>query len=300
VDLQGNGAKKKYRDWNTHGVDVGGSERLRNGRYADDLPLYAKSLPELVYMIQILCEELAQVGLHLNGSKTKLLTTCADCVPEFVTINGETLDVLAPDAAHKYLGRKYTGDLSKRGHIGFQQRVQLAWAKFNHFRHVFTNKHISIKLRLRLFDSIISPAILFGLLTMPLTQSTLTRLDVVQKQMLRSMVGWVRTPDEDWRDSMARMRDKENNALGCYHVDNWTKQLAIRQHNFCCEICKQPGWPRTILAWCPQRNWQNNFRKSPKQKLGRPLKKWQDKFGKFCERDFVQFGPWVGAARSPE
>ena len=117
-----------------------GAERLRNGRYADDLPLYAKSLPELVYMIQILCEELAQVGLHLNGSKTKLLTTCADCVPEFVTINGETLDVLAPDAAHKYLGRKYTGDLSKRGHIGFQQRVQLAWAKFNHFRHVFTKQ----------------------------------------------------------------------------------------------------------------------------------------------------------------
>ena len=42
-------------------------------------------------MIQILCEELAQVGLHLNG-------TCADCVPEFVTINCETLDVLASDA----------------------------------------------------------------------------------------------------------------------------------------------------------------------------------------------------------
>ena len=148
------------------------------------------------------------------------------------------MDVLAPGAAHKYLGRKYTGDLSKRGHIGFQHRVQLAWAKFNHFGHVLANKHIFLKLRLRLFDSIISPTVLFGLLTMPLTQSELTRLDVVQTQMLRSMVGWVRTPDEDWRDTMARMRDKENNALGCYHVDNWTKQLAIRQHNFCCEICK--------------------------------------------------------------
>ena len=101
-------------------------------------------------MIQILCEELAQVGLHLNGSKTKLLTTCADCVPEFVTINGETLDVLAPDAAHKYLDRKYTGDLSQRGRIGFQHRVQFAWAKFNQIRHLLTNKHISIKLRLRL------------------------------------------------------------------------------------------------------------------------------------------------------
>ena len=49
------------------------------------------------------------------------------------------------------------------------------------------------------------------------------------------------------------------------------------------------GWPRTIFAWCPQSNWQNNFRKSPKQKPGRPLKKWQDKLGKFCERDFGRF-----------
>jgi len=55
------------------------------------LLLYEKSFPESVYMIQILCEELAQVGLHLNG-------TCADCVPEFVTINCKTLDVLASDA----------------------------------------------------------------------------------------------------------------------------------------------------------------------------------------------------------
>ena len=45
---------------------------------------------------------------------------------------------------------------------------------------------------------------------MPLTQSELTRLDVIQKQMLRSMVGWFRTPGEDWRDTMARMREQNN------------------------------------------------------------------------------------------
>ena len=278
--------ENESHNFTTNGVDVGGNERLTNARYADDLLLYATTLPELVYMIPILCEKLAQVGLHLNESKTKFLTTCADCVPEFVSINGETLDVLASGAAPKYLGRKYTGDLSKRGHIGFQR--------------LLTNKHISIKLRLRLFDSIISPTILIGLLTMPLTQSELTRLDVVQKKMLRSMVGWVRTPDEDWCDTMARMRDKVNNALGCYHVDNWTKQLAIRQHNFAAKLARQPGWRRTILAWCPQSNWQNNFGKSPKRKPGRPLKKWQEKLSKFCERDFVQFGQWVEAARSRE
>ena len=32
--------------------------------------------------------------------------------------------------SHKYLGRKYSGDLTKRRRIGFQHRVHLAWAKF--------------------------------------------------------------------------------------------------------------------------------------------------------------------------
>jgi len=103
---------------------------------------------------------------------------------------------------------------------------------------------------------------------MPLTQSELTRLDVIQKQMLRSMVGWFRTPGEDWRDPMARMRDKVNNAWVVTAWTTRTKQLGIRQHNFAAKFAMQPGWPRTILAWCPQSNWQNNFRKSPKRKPG--------------------------------
>jgi hypothetical protein len=38
---------------------------LTNVRYAADLLVYAKSFPELVYMIESLCEELALVGVQL-------------------------------------------------------------------------------------------------------------------------------------------------------------------------------------------------------------------------------------------
>ena len=43
---------------------------------------------------------------------------------------------------------------------------------------------------------------------MPLTKSELTRLDAIQRQMLRSMVGWVHILEEDWRDTVVQMLDE--------------------------------------------------------------------------------------------
>ena len=45
-----------------------GVERLTNTRYADDILLYAKSLPELQQMLEMLIEELARVGLEVHES----------------------------------------------------------------------------------------------------------------------------------------------------------------------------------------------------------------------------------------
>ena len=54
--------ENESHNFTTNGVDVGGNERLTNARYADDLLLYATTLPELVYMIQILCEKTGTSG----------------------------------------------------------------------------------------------------------------------------------------------------------------------------------------------------------------------------------------------
>ena len=70
-----------------------------------------------------------------------------------------------PMRSHKSLGRIYAGDPTKRRHPGFQHRVQLDWAKFHQYRTVLTNKHVSIKLRLKLFDAVVTPRVLFGLVT---------------------------------------------------------------------------------------------------------------------------------------
>ena len=60
------------------------------------------------------------------------------------------------------------------------------------------NKHVSVKLRLKLFDAVVTPTILYGLHKLPLTHFQLQKLDALQRQMLRSIVGWVRVGHEPW------------------------------------------------------------------------------------------------------
>ena len=55
----------------------GDGGRLTNTRYADDVMLCAKSLPEFIRMLDLLTKELAKVGLHLNAKTTKPLTNDA-------------------------------------------------------------------------------------------------------------------------------------------------------------------------------------------------------------------------------
>ena len=136
------------------------------------------------------------MGFQLNATKTKIFTTCTEFFPRVVDINGGSVDVLS-DATHKYLGKIYAGDLTTRGHVGFQHRVQLVWAKFHQYRTVVTNKDVSIKLRLKLFDSGNSND--FVRISNNATDTNRIdsiTVDALQTRMMRSIVGWARMEDE--------------------------------------------------------------------------------------------------------
>ncbi|CAE8637533.1 unnamed protein product [Polarella glacialis] len=129
----------------------GPDEKLTNMRYADDLMIYAKSWQELCHMIELLCEELANIGLHLNTSETKLFTTTSLDKPLFIDIAGGMVEVLTGTDFHKYLGRHLTGNFGIRSAAEFAHRMQCAWGKFHKHRPSLMNKRMCIKLNLKLF-----------------------------------------------------------------------------------------------------------------------------------------------------
>ena len=48
---------------------------------------------------------------------------------------------------HKYLGRKFPGDLNSRTEVEIMHRIQCAWHKFHEHKLILLNKHASLRLR---------------------------------------------------------------------------------------------------------------------------------------------------------
>ena len=89
------------------GFDLGNGEILTNGRYAGDLMLYAKHCDDLVFMMEIVIEELSALGPHLNTSKTKILTTTALTDRMFLDVGGDMIEVVHGQDTNKYLGKNF-------------------------------------------------------------------------------------------------------------------------------------------------------------------------------------------------
>ena len=180
-------ALRKWRGkFEHHGIAMGHHERLTNIRiirYVDDLMLYARSWPALVGMNKILSWELHHIGLQVNAAKSKIFTTKPLDHPTYVEVSQDLVHVLDEGSSHKYLGRHIPQNLRQRGRVELQHRGTIAWAKFNKHRTILTNKHVSLKLRLKFFNAVFTPAMHLSLHTLALTKVHLDIINVLQRKM---------------------------------------------------------------------------------------------------------------------
>ena len=177
-----------------------------------------------------------------------------------------------------------------------KHRIHIAWMKFNQHRETLLNRHVSLKLRLKFFDSIISPAILFGLTTAPLSTAQLSKLDIVRRRMLRSIVGWVPVVNGDWHDAMSRMNQKLQNAYRIYPTKSWLERILRGKFRFAAKIaCKVNHWPVLSSRWQPGYLHERNFHVQPRRRPGRPPKRWDDQLRFFFEHVF--HSSWTTVAR---
>ena len=72
---------------------------------------------------------------------------------------------------------------------------------------------MSVTLRLKLFEAVVTPSILFGMSVLPTHQDMMNKIDVTRRKMLRRIVGWVRIPEEEWAVTMSRMSKRVTHAL---------------------------------------------------------------------------------------
>ena len=276
------------------------ANRLTNTRYADDILLYAKSAPELQSMIESLFAELRLIGLDANPVKTNILTTDEHFTsnPSFIDIDGEFVDVISRDRSHKYLGRMINLSSDHRVNLELTFRKKCAWAAFHKHRRTLLNHDISLGLRLKLFDSVVSPAALFCLHTLPISKSQLTSFGACQRRMLRSICGWRRIDGEDWADTMRRMKRRVQVGMMLHYVMSWEQRL----HKSVWSYAKYLTHSNQNSPWCAMVRWRPDtlhdasLPQQPRRHPGRPRKRWDDDMRRFLQAKFNSSDNWLDLA----
>ena len=143
-------------------------------------------------MLADLSAEARSIGLALHPDKTKVLHnghghSRRRRPPQHIHANGMVIEVLPPFRSCKYLGRKV--QFSDPHGNELDNRVTTAWKKFFSLKHELLGKDYSRNDRLRLFHGCVTPTILYGCEAWTLTTALENRLQRIQRQMLRMIIG---------------------------------------------------------------------------------------------------------------
>ena len=170
------------------------------------------------------------------------------------------------------MGRAFSADLKRRAHHAVDHRISCGWFKFRGLQRTLTDHHVDTRLRFKLFDTVVTPTVLYSLETVPLTQALQRKLDVTQRCMLRRMLGWVCYSTDTFEERGRRMQQRLERALRASPVSDWSSQI-LKKEQMRNNIEQTPLWTKLACNWCPKicANLNANI---PSRKVGRPATRW--------------------------
>ena len=144
--------------------------------FADDIALLVDELQQAQELLQLVENEAAKVGLHVNGPKTELMSFNQEQLLCIKTIAGHIIKVVE--------NFKYLGGRMKSTEDDIKVRKALAWSACNKLRKVWTSS-LKRRIKLRLFIATVESVLLYNSATWTLTKQMQKSLDGVYTRMLR-------------------------------------------------------------------------------------------------------------------
>ena len=95
-----------------------------------------------------------------------------------------SIEVLDCDSHAAYLGRVVR--LTDMHVEEVKSRIEKAWSKYGVFRNELNDHKVPLALRLKLFDAVVMPTVLYGCEAWAMTQTLQTQLRATQKNMMSS------------------------------------------------------------------------------------------------------------------
>ena len=209
------------------------SQSITSLRFADDVLLIGKTLSEVEEMLTDLSQEAEKYGLEMHMGKTKVLWNGigSSQPPSKLKINEQEVEILDPHASTMYLGKSLS--LTDVHDTELQHRIARAWTKFAVYKDELCNKKYELNHRLRLFDSVITPTILYGSGTWTMGRDRENTLRGTQRKMLRKVLGSGRREKELSEESASTQEtsgDTVSQLSEKHEVETWAEWIQRVTH----------------------------------------------------------------------
>ena len=272
------------------GFDVDQVTRnLTNLRFADDVVLFSQHRSDIAKMLGHLRDAGLKYGLEINFDKTKVLTwNAAISRHPPVKVGEESVDVLAEGDFEKYLGRRLSLDFMHETEL--ENRIRAGWASFHKHKAELCTKTYCLPDRLRLFNAVVTPVVLYACSTWALKTGMERQLRTAWRRMLRYVFGIHRLnaadgSPEPWVEFVQRAAHKVEELALKFGIESWVEQQRRRKWRFAGRLARLDDgrWSKIVLNWTPAgvRNQQ------------RPRTRWADQLAQFAG------GSWQEVASDP-
>ena len=194
-------------------------------------------------------------------------------------------------------------------------RLRSGWAKFTQHKQELASKTYSLNDRLRLFDAVITPTVLYGAECWTMTKAMENMLQRTQRRMLRIVLGQGRrhvqpstqdsassgsdvqsiTPNdgasqgedsddnaddqlEPWVDWIRRVTHSVEASLRRLHIKSWVEQVRAKKWKWAAKMWtagEDEKWSKVCLRWNPQIHYDAP-KPSTRRRAARPNTRWLD------------------------
>lgn len=190
------------------GIKINGVA-ISNLRFADDTVILAENMHQLQEIMNCIVHHSALHGLQINTTKTKLLIFSKTAVrDEMLYVGGRPIDQVS---SYKYLGALVNENNDPKSEV--LSRIEQARCAFFAMKKLFTNKHLSLQLRIRLLRCYIFPVVTYGSECWTLSPSLDKRVQAFEMYLYRRIlkISWIeKIPNDVVLERMSKERELLN------------------------------------------------------------------------------------------
>ena len=165
-----------------------GDHTITDVDFADDLAILADSMEQLLEALQILREEAAKAGLHINWNKTKIMAIDPSSIAVNSPVSLDSTTSIEVVKDFTYLGSVISSNGSLLPEL--QARLSKASSVIGRLnRHLWRKPNISRTTKQRIFNALVGSVVLYGAETWQASAATLKKIDVFHAKNLRRIEG---------------------------------------------------------------------------------------------------------------